>query len=145
VPAFCQICHSPFGPDFGQFAPGVLGSSQLSLRTISRRGCWHGRRGISPNYDDTYHPRRGGSPSEEPGTLRFATRVCWTSTKRVSCRTEIVASPRRIRKAHRAPSTRGAFPCATPFPFFSQFGYCGRGPPRRSGRPLIPAVARRIT
>ncbi|KAI0282433.1 hypothetical protein BC826DRAFT_285375 [Russula brevipes] len=97
-----------------------LGSSQLHAHAISRRGCGHERRGISPNYDDACHPRRGGSPSEEPGTLRFATRVCWTSTKRVSCRTEIVASPRRIRKAHRAPSTRGAFPCATPFPFFSQ-------------------------
>lgn len=50
---------------------GVWGPPNFTARTISRRGCWHGRRGISPNYDDTCHPRRGGSPSEEPGTLRF--------------------------------------------------------------------------
>ena len=74
-------------------------------------------------------------------------RVCRTSAKRMSCRAETMALPRRIRKAHRAPSTRGAFPSAsaTHFLFFSLFGYCGRGPPRRSDRPLIPAVARRIT
>jgi hypothetical protein len=29
--------------------------------------------------------------------------------------------------------------------FFSLFGYCDRGPPRRSGWPLNPAVARLIT
>lgn len=94
---------------------GVL---PTSLRTRFPAGdVWHGRNGISPNYD-THHPRRGGSPSEESAPCVFATRVCWTSTKRVSCRTETVAYPRRIRKAHRAPSTRSAFPFTAPSPSF---------------------------
>src|SRR6266446_7750389 len=47
---------------------GVL---PTSLRTRFPAGdVWHERHGISPNYD-TYHPRRGGSPSEESGALRF--------------------------------------------------------------------------
>jgi hypothetical protein len=59
----------------------------------------------------------GGSPSEEPGTLRLLRRAsAGLGHKRVSCRTEMVASPRRIRKAHRAPSTRGAFSF---YPFFT--------------------------
>ena len=57
------------------------------------------------------HPRK-------PAPCVFAMRVCWTSTKRVSCLTETVAYPRRIRKAHRAPSTRSAFPCTAPSPSF---------------------------
>jgi len=57
-------------------------------------------------------PSEGRLPLRGTRHLAFATRVCLTSTKRVSCRTETVASPRRIRKAHRAPSTRGALPRA---------------------------------
>lgn len=50
---------------------GVWGPSDSTAHAISRRGCSHGRRGTSPNYDVAYYPRRGGSQSEEPGTLRF--------------------------------------------------------------------------
>lgn len=46
-------------------------SSNLTAHAISRRGWSHGRRGTSLNYDVANDPRRGGSPSEEPGTLRF--------------------------------------------------------------------------
>jgi hypothetical protein len=94
-----------------------LGSSQLHCARDFQPGMFC--TGATASVMILYHPRRGGSPSEESGTLRFfATRVCWTSTKRVSCRTETVAYPRRIRKAHRAPSTRSAFPCTAPSPSF---------------------------
>jgi hypothetical protein len=47
---------------------GVL---PISPRTRFPAGdVWYQCHGISLNYD-TYHPRRGGSPSEESGTLRF--------------------------------------------------------------------------
>jgi hypothetical protein len=109
---------------------GVLPNS---LRTRFPAGdVWHVRYGISPKYD-TYHPRRGGSLSEESAPCVFATRVCWASTKRVSCLTETVAYPRRIRKAHRAPSTRSAFPFTAPLLFLIQ-----PPRPRPAPPPLIP-------
>jgi hypothetical protein len=122
-PRFCQLSEQLQPPAthsrYSVMFRGVWGPPNFTARTISRRGCWHGRRGISPNYDDTCHPRRGGSPSEEPGTLRFCDARLLDIDKTRVCRTETVASPRRIRKAHRAPSTRGAFPCAAPLPLLS--------------------------
>ncbi|KAH9962464.1 hypothetical protein BC827DRAFT_1267076 [Russula dissimulans] len=52
-------------------AVAEFGVLPTSPRTRLPGGDVGGRRGISPNYGDALHPRRGGSPSEEPGTLRF--------------------------------------------------------------------------
>lgn len=77
-----------------------------------------------------------------PAPCVFVTRACWASTKRVPCRTDMVASPRRIRKAHRAPSTpRGAFPCAA-LPLLCLIWLLRQGPPPPQRATAIPAVAR---
>jgi len=49
---------------------GVWGPPNFAAHAIPAGDVWHGCHGISLNYD-TYHPRRGGSPSEDSGTLRF--------------------------------------------------------------------------
>jgi hypothetical protein len=117
---------SPFGPDFvsEQFQPPAthsrhtaavsrsLGSSQLHCARFP--GGDVGMGAAASVRIMMMLATLGGAARRprNPAPCVFVTRVCWASTKRVPCRTEMVASPRRIRKAHRAPYTpRGAFPC----------------------------------
>ena len=101
---------------------GVWGPSNLTRPHGARNFqagmfAWAPRR-QSQIYDVANEPRRGGSPSDEPGSLRFHNlRVC----KAFNECPEMVALPRGIRKAHQTPSTRGAFPSNLRLRHSSQF------------------------
>jgi len=118
---------SHFGPDLVRFravfhlpgnvlcgSRGVWGPPNFPAHAISRRGCWRAPRNQSEFMMILCTLGGAARRPRNPAPCVFATRVCCTSTKRMPCRTGKVASPRRILKARRASSTRGAIPRAVP-------------------------------
>ena len=142
-PRSCQV-QSSFSPSRQRTLrqSRSLGSSQLPCARDFQAGMLAGAAESVRIYDDTLHPRRGGSPSEEPGTLRFcdARLLHIDKTHALSNREGGVSTPH----------PQGA-PCVIHAWRHSSCGSFPNSAPASTARPaavadtLIPAVARSIT